>query len=612
MKHFNTFFILGTLMLFTAPVISSAAELDEGEIHYGTIQERSGADALIHYQSTDGEFLFNCNLKSLDCEEVDDDEDLLEDQLYIPSWWNDPNGHHSLHIIRYAEDVVAYRLHKLEDGKAEGSGTLIPLNKEIENVFFARDEKALVMLAEDGTMHHFDTETNALTSHTLPEKNWRLLSASPDISLIAGYSDYASKYTIVNTKTGRSTTVPSSRPSTIRFSEDGTYAAWLTEEDGEARLAVGRIGPDMSVSIIDSHINTGTTVFDFIFVRNELYTIANTNDPYAWQLFSYSPTSKQKNTISEHGSYNQELVVHKNYLFYSTINGNISDIERLDTLSGQKENFGLTPKPETIENLKYSNITLDDGRLHAVLIEPKKKANKSLPLIVWLHGGPHRQASNGYHSYFSYAVYDELLERLADDGARVLKLDYTGSWGHGEVFKNNITGNVGVVDMEDIEIAIKEVQDRYKTSDVYVLGNSYGGYLAMKAAVDIPELVDAIVSINGVSDWIDLIQQIPSSPFIRQFGGAPNALTLPAYARATVVTKLKDADRDPMLIVYGNEDSTVPNRQSQLFLVAAGSANKDAQELVLKGEGHVLKNRSSLNKLCREVASVFDIDATCR
>ncbi len=47
--------------------------------------------------------------------------------------------------------------------------------------------------------------------------------------------------------------------------------------------------------------------------------------------------------------------------------------------------------------------------------------NKPYTLLIWLHGGPYRQTSYGYHPFHSYGIYDSILELLRKDNTNIPK-----------------------------------------------------------------------------------------------------------------------------------------------------------------------------------------------
>jgi hypothetical protein len=59
------------------------------------------------------------------------------------------------------------------------------------------------------------------------------------------------------------------------------------------------------------------------------------------------------------------------------------------------------------------------AEIHGALLDSDTNTKTKKPLIIWLHGGPERQTSVGYHSYLSYGVYDEMLERFVRAGEKI-------------------------------------------------------------------------------------------------------------------------------------------------------------------------------------------------
>jgi dipeptidyl-peptidase-4 len=225
-----------------------------------------------------------------------------------------------------------------------------------------------------------------------------------------------------------------------------------------------------------------------------------------------------------------------------------------------------------------------------------------------MHGGPRRQVAKGYHPYLSYAVYDELLERLVEGGNYVFKIDYTGSSGYGADFRKALDMKIGNIEIADIRNTVANITDDINIDDVYLIGNSYGGYMALRGVVDMPKEIEGVVSINGVSDWYGLIQQIPSSPFKALFNGVPDSHNLDEYFKASVFLGMEDlTNRDKVLVVWGEEDRTVPTWQSTKYVEFAETQGVNVEALSFPGEEHILRERSTLDTLCKKVTSFLRI-----
>jgi len=181
------------------------------------------------------------------------------------------------------------------------------------------------------------------------------------------------------------------------------------------------------------------------------------------------------------------------------------------------------------------------------------------------------------------------------------------TFGHGSEFKDQLSTRLGEVDVRGVIDAARETKKDYRINDIYLIGNSYGGYLGPKALVEKDRLFDGAIAINGVFDWFDLLERIPSSPFKTHFNGLVNLEDLQEnfdmYEEASVVKDLPKLGRlKQMLLIYGEDDRTVPIWQTKEFFYQAKTLGKNASLLKLEGEGHIVRGRDNLNLMCQFIA----------
>jgi dipeptidyl aminopeptidase/acylaminoacyl peptidase len=231
-----------------------------------------------------------------------------------------------------------------------------------------------------------------------------------------------------------------------------------------------------------------------------------------------------------------------------------------------------------------------------------------------MHGGPQRQVAKGYHPYLSYAVYDEMLERLVAGGHYVYKIDYTGSTGYGAEFRKALHMKIGDVEMNDVTRAVSALKKDVKVRNVHLIGNSYGGYMAFRGIVKAPKTFTGAVSINGVSDWYGLIDQIPSSPFKALFEGVPDTNNMQAYFQASVFTGMENLTKDnKVVVVWGERDSTVPVWQSTKYVEFAKTRKLSLDTLSFPEEDHIIRKRANLDALCAQVVTSLKVTGvTCK
>lgn len=106
------------------------------------------------------------------------------------------------------------------------------------------------------------------------------------------------------------------------------------------------------------------------------------------------------------------------------------------------------------------------GVPHYILYLTKQRMGS----IVMIHGGPAEHFSN---------QYNPILLRLLLMGFTIYLINYTGSTGYGNEFKQKLYGNGGNYDYIDIYNSLNIISNKYSTNPIFVIGDSYGGYLAI-------------------------------------------------------------------------------------------------------------------------------------
>ncbi|MFA6476287.1 MAG: prolyl oligopeptidase family serine peptidase [Candidatus Paceibacterota bacterium] len=359
------------------------------------------------------------------------------------------------------------------------------------------------------------------------------------------------------------------------------------------------------------------SVADFIFLNDEvIYFSANRESKHTWSLYRYNLITKDLKKMADNVSYNQKMRLvssgeDKKLLFMQVIN-NSSIPALLDPETSAISHFpALSANPKTTG---YTEKEVTLGKLGGVLLKPSNySAEKKYPLIIWLHGGPYRQAALGYHSYLGYAVYDWMLGELAKNGALVLKLDYRGSYGYGRSFAESITGQVGKGDVTDVLNAQTELKKFYKISNTYLVGNSYGGYLALRTIVDpqASKKIAGVLSINGVTDWFVLLDRLENSIFNVQFKGLLGEENSNLYYQADIADRVKNLKGQKIIVAQASNDNTVPSSQADYLAKIFNLKGKQMSLVKYAGEDHVFKKKSSLEGLCQQLASLSGIKAGC-
>ena len=191
-------------------------------------------------------------------------------------------------------------------------------------------------------------------------------------------------------------------------------------------------------------------------------------------------------------------------------------------------------------------------------------------LVLALHGGP----------LLAWLYeYSPLLHQIAATGAAIVAPNQRGSTGYGRAHADAIIGDLGGPDLDDVMAIAADLQhyrDRHGLPPLRLLGESYGGYLALLAAARAP--------------WDRCAVLAPFlSPRRLHADGGPGV-------RALIDTIAGSADRDvletcaditaPLLIVHGTEDDVVPVNHSRTLVSRLRRLGKDFRYVEIRDHGH--------------------------
>lgn len=185
---------------------------------------------------------------------------------------------------------------------------------------------------------------------------------------------------------------------------------------------------------------------------------------------------------------------------------------------------------------------------------------------------------------------------LASRGYQVFQPNFRGSSGFGKRFADAGKRQWGGAMQDDLTDAFEFlVKTGVASRDrACIVGASYGGYAALAAATQTPELFRCAVSIAGISDLPKFLKfdrrRFRDDPaawaYVRRQIGDPDddETMLESHSPARRVS----AVANPVLLIHGDDDGRVPVEQSELMDKALRKAGKDVRFVKLKDEGHNL------------------------
>lgn len=297
-------------------------------------------------------------------------------------------------------------------------------------------------------------------------------------------------------------------------------------------------------------------------------------------------------------------------LFYSEGGGNPGEYYIFDRTKGSVQPLIASrpdiPDDAVAEVASFEYAARDGLKIPALVTWPVGVATadrKDLPVIVLPHGGPASYDSIGF---------DMMAQFFANEGYAVLQPNFRGSSGFGDEFEEAGHGQWGRKMQDDVSDGLADMvaKGAVNPKRVCIVGWSYGGYAALAGGALTPELYACVVSVAGVSDLRDMLEWEydrlgEKNPGYRYWVNVIGDLSKDGAAiDAVSPARLASRFRAPVLLIHGNDDTTVPASQSSRMNDALKGAGKKVTFQRILGDDHDLgigQNR----KIVFEAMSAF-------
>ncbi len=257
-------------------------------------------------------------------------------------------------------------------------------------------------------------------------------------------------------------------------------------------------------------------------------------------------------------------------------------------------------QPQNIIKFK----TRDGKQLDAYLTLPAGATKENPPpLVILSHGGPWARDSWGFNGE---------AQCLANRGYAVLQPNYRGSTGYDWMFP--------VEDQWDFRKMHDDVTDATKTmiasglidkGRIAIMGGSFGGYLAVSGVVNEPSLYRCAVTIAGVFDWEQQINdkkhdQYDSPVYGRLMRKLGDAKKQPEKFDAISPGRHVDKIRVPVFVAGGKDDYTVDIEQSRALISALKKYNVPHETMIVREEGHGMGRLENQVELYTRILAFLD------
>ncbi len=246
-------------------------------------------------------------------------------------------------------------------------------------------------------------------------------------------------------------------------------------------------------------------------------------------------------------------------------------------------------------------------RVHGFLVHPEGSGPH--PVMMRVHGGPHSLDMDRWAPD---------VQAHVDAGFLVAMVNYRGSEGFGQAWRDELTGNVGFLELEDVLAGLDDLVARglADPSRAVLAGWSWGGYVALLGLGRHPGRWVAGIGGVPVADFVAAYED--EAPILQaldraMFGGSPDEVP-GLFAERSPITYV-DAVSAPLLVLAGENDSRCPIRQvwnyvgrlrergldPQVYTYATGHASFDVDE-------RIRQTAIVLDFLARSVPGVARLD----
>ena len=222
-----------------------------------------------------------------------------------------------------------------------------------------------------------------------------------------------------------------------------------------------------------------------------------------------------------------------------------------------------------------------------------KARDEPRPAVIYLHGGPFGRTSK-YHA-------ESIIWRLVEAGFHVLAVNYRGSTGQGQRFRELAVNDFGGDELRDTVQGAEWLRDHgLVDGGIGLYGHSFGGYEVLMHLVEHGGVWDAGVASAAPADLRgrnDLEGMFPNKEDDESF-----------LASRSPIDQAGEIDT-PLLALHGEEDLACPVEDMREFDKAvqekASLSGEEYRFEVFEGVGHVLQGSEAEEKRDELVVEFF-------
>ncbi|MFN8625913.1 MAG: S9 family peptidase [Candidatus Binatia bacterium] len=242
----------------------------------------------------------------------------------------------------------------------------------------------------------------------------------------------------------------------------------------------------------------------------------------------------------------------------------------------------------------------DGLNIPAYLTIPPGAEPRNLPVIIHPHGGP---------GVRDFRQFDPEVQFLASRGFAVFQMNFRGSGGYGEAYRERGFRQWGQAMQDDVTDGVRWLiaQGIADPDRIGIYGASYGGYAALMGLVKTPELYRAGAAYAAATNLPAFVAANPRMFAEHERGGTTRAWTDTTTQQANSPYHNASRIMAPVLLAHGADDDRVPVVHARTMAQALRAAGKDVEYLEFAHEPHGFLAAADRVRFYERLAGFFEI-----
>jgi dipeptidyl aminopeptidase/acylaminoacyl peptidase len=242
----------------------------------------------------------------------------------------------------------------------------------------------------------------------------------------------------------------------------------------------------------------------------------------------------------------------------------------------------------------------DGLEIPAFLYLPKNTPkDKSLPVILSVHGGPEEQEQPYFYPYYQY---------LINRGYAILTPNTRGSRGYGKRYLALDNGTKRWDALKDLLAAADWIASHpsLNSNKIAIMGFSYGGFAVLAMLAHYPDRFVAGIDIYGPADLKTFLANTSIHRRPNRIAEYGDPVLDSAFMDAISPAGHAENIKAPLLVIQGANDPIVPPSESEQIVENIEAAGGVAEYMLLSDEGHGLSNLENRIKVFKAVVDFLD------